>query len=163
MVSTLSACDDVIRLLIRLFGREGWSGQETVFRNRVVWFCCLISGSLRVGDSLGDDRKNLFLHILHVLEVHVILKIHQVFLQFIDHFLLIVRRLSHHGVVHGAVAVALQHHHCTVCQFGFSVLFLGEPFFYSGSKKFVYTVHIFLIKKAERGNLAASRLRFFIY
>ena len=77
-----------------------------------------------ISDGLADDWEDLFLQLFHVLEVHVILKIGQVFLQFIDHFLLIVRRFSHHGVVHGAVAAALQHHHSTVCQFGLSVLFL---------------------------------------
>ena len=142
MVGTLAACDDGIRLLVWLLGREGRSREETILWNLTEGCCSLISGLLCVSDGLADDWEDLFLQLFHVLEVHVILKIGQVFLQFIDHFLLIVRRLSHHGVVHGAVAVALQHHHCTVGQIGLRVLFLGEPFFYFGSKKFVYTVHI---------------------
>ena len=124
MVGTLAACDDGIRLLVWLLRRECRSREETILWNLTEGCCSLISDFLCVRDGLADDREDFFLQLFHILEIHVILKISQVFLQLIDHFLLIVRRLSHHGVVHGAVAVALQHHHSTVGQVGLSVLFL---------------------------------------
>lgn len=79
---------------------------------------------------LFDNGHHLFLQILHVVEAKTVVHVAQMLTQLVSNLVFKAGRSPHNRVVECAVAVTLQHHHRTVGQFGFGVLFLREPFDY---------------------------------